>query len=136
VLKQWEVGGRNSDLLATALAGLVGEHWTLVFLQFYGVGSVGPLTPEQIIHGYSSHRPLVRQWLEAGQLNLVVASLDLLKRHLQRQVDYEAAVSTAENRRNLEQFFSELPGDLKRQLRLWLKDRGFGKLKVPKGMLL
>ena len=50
----------------------------------------------------------------------------------QRQADYEAAVGAPEGKRNLEVFFSDLPGDLKRLLRAWLKERGFDKLKVPR----
>jgi len=75
---------------------------------------------------------MVRQWLRAGQLDLVVASLEVLKRHLQRQADYQAATDTPKNKRNLEQFFSDLPGDIKRLLRAWLKERGFDGLKVAR----
>ncbi len=132
LLKQWEVGARDQDLIATALAGVVGEHWAVAFLQFYGVGSARPLTPQQIVQSYANHRPLVQQWLRSGQLDLVVVTLELLKRHLQRQGDYEAAANDPEGKRNTEAFFSDLPGDLKRMLRAWLKERGFGKLKAPR----
>lgn len=132
LLRHWETGSRDPDLIATALAGTVGEHWAVAFLQFYGVGSAHPLTAPQIVHGYMKHRPMVQRWLQAGQLDLVVASLELVKRHLQRQSDYEAASGDPEGRRNLEAFFSDLPGDLKRSLRAWLKDRGFARLRAPK----
>ena len=132
LLRQWEVGAQDQDLIATALAGVVGEQWTVAFLQFYGVGSARPLAPRQIVQGYARHRSLVQRWLQAGKLDLVVASLELLKRHLQRQEDYEAAANDPEGKRNVEAFFSDLPGDLKRLLRAWLKDRGFGKLKAPR----
>ena len=132
LLKQWETGFRDQDLIATALAGTVGEHWAVAFLQFYGVGSAHPLTAPQIIHYYVAHRPMVQQWLRASQLDLVVTSLELLKRHLQRQKDYEAAANDPEGKRNVEAFFSDLPGDMKRILRAWLKERGFGKLKAPR----
>jgi hypothetical protein len=132
LLRQWEAAAQNQDLLATALAGVLGEQWAVAFLQFYGVGSARPLTASQIIHSYGAHRHMVRQWLRAGQLDLVVASLEVLKRHLQRQADYQAATDTPKNKRNLEQFFSDLPGDIKRLLRAWLKERGFDGLKVAR----
>ena len=43
LLRQWEPVGQDQDLIATALAGVVGEHWAVAFLQFYGVGSAYPL---------------------------------------------------------------------------------------------
>jgi hypothetical protein len=132
LLRQWEAGTQDQDLIATALAGVVGEQWAVAFLQFYGVGSARPLTPRQIVQDYAKHRPLVQRWLQAGQLDLVVASLEILKRHLQRQGDYEAAANDLHRKRNVEAFFSDLPGDLKRILRVWLKERSFGKLKAPR----
>ena len=132
LLKQWEAGAQNQDLLATALTGVLGEQWAVAFLQFYGAGTASPLTAAQIIHGYVAHRPMVRQWLRAGRLDLVVASLEVLKRHLQRQADYEAATDAPETKGNLEKFFSDLPGDLKRLLRAWLKERGFNELRVAR----
>ena len=75
---------------------------------------------------------MVPRWLQASQLDLVVASLELLKRHLQRQGDYEAAADNPEHKRNVEAFFSDLPGDVKRMLREWLKERGFGKFKASR----
>lgn len=132
LLRQWEPVGQDQDLIATALAGVVGEHWAVAFLQFYGVGSAHPLTASQIICSYTAHRPMVQRWLRAGPLDLVVASFELLKRHLQRQGDYEATANDPAGKSNVEAFFSDLPGDLKRMLRMWLKDRGFAKLKVPR----
>jgi hypothetical protein len=112
LLRPWEAGiQQDPDLIATALAGVVGEQWAVAFLQFYGVGSARPLTPRQIVEDYAKHRPLVQRWLQVGQLDLVVASLELLKRHLQRQGDYEAAANDPEGKRNVEAFFSDLPGD-------------------------
>ena len=110
----------------------MGEQWAVTFLQFYGVGSSHPLTAPQIINNYVAYRPMVQHWLRVGQLDLVVASLELLKRHLQRQTDYEAACADIESKRNLETFFSDLPGDIKRLLREWLKERGFHHLKAPR----
>ena len=132
LLRRWEAGAQNQDLLATALAGVLGEQWAVAFLQFYGVGSARPLTASQIIHSYGAHRHTVRQWLRAGQLDLVVASLELLKRHLQHRQTIKWPRTAPRTERNLEKFFSDLPGDIKRLLRAWLKERGFDRLKVAR----
>lgn len=132
LLKQWEASSQDQDLIATALAGVVGEHWAVAFLQFYGVGSARPLSAQEIIRDYAKHRPVVQRWLKAGRLDLVAASLDLLQRHLQRQADYEAVANDPAGRKGVETFFSDLPGDLKRVVRGWLKERGFDRLTVTR----
>lgn len=132
LLRRWESNTGEPDLLAVSLAGVLGEQWATAFLQYYGAGSATPLTPEQITGEYASLRLQVRQWLEADQLDLVVASVELLKRHLQRQKDYEAVVGDPAMKTNVERFLSDLPPDVKRLVRDWLKEREFDRLTVPR----
>jgi hypothetical protein len=132
LLRQWESTPGNADLLAVSLAGVLGENWATAFLRYYFTESAKPLTPQQITGEYGALRPLVRQWLETARLDLVTASVELLKRHLQRQKDYDVVVSAATMRANIERFLSDLPPDLKRPVRNWLKERGFDRLKVPR----
>lgn len=132
LLRQWESLPGDQDQLAIALAGVLNERWAVAFLQFSDVGTAKPVLPAQVMEGYSKYRSVVRRWLQAGRLDLVVATADLLKHHLQRQGDYDAATSNPLTRANIQSFFSDLPGDLKRSIRIWLKDRGFNGLKVPR----
>jgi hypothetical protein len=122
----------DADLLAVGLAGVLSEHWATAFLQYYGAESATPLAPDQIIGEYEALRPLVRHWLETAQLDLIMASVELLKRHLQRQKDYDAVVDAPEMRANVERFLSDLPPDMKRLVRNWFKERGFDRLRVPR----
>lgn len=130
-LKCWELApGREQDLLAAGLAGLVGEKWALAFLQFYGAGR-RPLTATEVIDHYRAHRAALKAWVGAAQLDLVAASLGALKRHLEPQRVYEMVVNDAGTKANVEAFFADLPAELRRQVRDWLKDRGFVGLRVP-----
>jgi MoxR-like ATPase len=129
-LRLWEESpGRDRDLLAAALSRLVGEHWALAFLQFYEAGR-RPLTATEVVDRYPAHRAVLRGWVGAAQLDLVAASLAALQRHLQPQRVYENVVGNPATKRNVERFFADLPAELRRQVRAWLKDRGFGGFAV------
>jgi hypothetical protein len=131
VLKAWEAEESPPDLLATALAGLVGDTWTVAFIQAHGE-TARPLTPQAIIDSYLVHRPAVTRWLAERRLDLISASLDSLKRHLQPQHAYDAVVTDGDRKRNVEAFFSDLPADLRKQTREWLAGRGFQGLTVAR----
>jgi hypothetical protein len=125
-LLSWEEGpGRDRDLLAAALSRLVGEHWALAFCQFYETGR-RPLTAAEVVGCYEAYRAVLRRWVSVAQLDLVAASLAALQRHLEPQCVYEDVVGNAVTKRNVERFFADLPAELRRQVRAWLKDRGFG----------
>jgi hypothetical protein len=128
-LKTWEVTPGHQELLAAGLAGLVGAKWTPAFLQFYQ-GGRQPLSAEQVIDRYLAHRASLRAWVGAAQLDLVVASLAALRCHLEAQAVYEEVVADRRTKGNVEAFFADLPAELRRQVRDWLKDRGFGGLHV------
>jgi len=132
LLRSREVLGSSPDLLAVALAGVLGEVWAAAFLEFYGTSDARPLQSKQITLDYVQHRPRLMRWIEDSRMDLVAASLDCLQMHLQRQRDYEAVISDPDATLNVEQFLFDLPPDLKRSARVWLKDRGFCKLKVPR----
>lgn len=132
LLASWEELHLAEDALVVALAGVVGEPWAVAFLEYHGVNTARPLQPQQIIEDYLRHRARFLNWIDDTRLDLVSASLDSLQKHLQRQRDYEGVAHDPEAKRNVEQLLFDLPPDLKKSARGWLKDRGFDELKVPR----
>jgi hypothetical protein len=112
-----------------ALAGVLGEKWSLAFLRTY-MNEHRPLRPQEIVEDYPAHQASFNNWVKQGRLDVVSASVELLKRHIQRQSDYEAIASNSDHRSNIEAFFSDLPGDLQRQVQQWLEERSFYGLAV------
>jgi hypothetical protein len=132
-LKRWEEAPeRDLDLLAAGLAGLVGEHWAVAFVQFYEAGR-GPLTADAVVDHYPAYQTALRGWVHAAQLDFVAATLAALQRHLEPQRVYEEVIGNTTKKANVETFFADLPAELQRQVRAWLKDRGFRELRVPRG---
>jgi hypothetical protein len=132
LLIAWESNSdRDEEVLAAALAGVLLDEWALAFLQFFQHG-FKPLTAKLIIHDYPALRSTARQWVTVGKLDLIAASLESLKRHLQRQQDYDTVVADTNQKANVETFLGDLPPDLKRQAKDWLEDRDFNNLRVPR----
>ncbi len=132
LLKGWEEAQTRDDVLAVALAGLVGETWAAAFLGFFGLDDSRPLQAQQIVESYLRHRSRFKTWVDSTRLDLVSASLNNLKQRLHRQRDYDVVVHDPETKTNVEQFFFDLPPDLRTSVRGWLKDRDFDQLKVPR----
>jgi len=129
LLAVWERSERSQTLLAAALAGVLNERWALAFLQVYS-DTRRPLRPDEIIEAYPAHQAAMCQWISQGHLDVVAASLEVLKRHLQPQRAYDALVRDASHKAHVEAFFVDLPADLQRQVRAWLDERGFTALEV------
>ncbi len=124
LLRVWEAEARDPALLAVALSGVLGEAWALAFLQVYR-GTRQPLMPDAIINAYSEHRALVHSWKRDGALDVIAASVERLKRHLQPQSVFDAIRQDATTKNHLETFFADLPADLQREVQRWLDERGF-----------
>ena len=75
-------------MLAAALSGILGENWALAFMQFYQHGCK-PLSADIIIREYPAQRAVLKRWITDAKLDLVAASVELLKRHLQPQRRYD-----------------------------------------------
>lgn len=133
LLNAWEKGGaigeRHQETLVVGLSGLLGDKWALAFMQFSENGQ-WPLDASQIIDFYPARRAALRGWVSNARLDLVKASLELVKRNLQRQQYFDEVVGDPKRKSNVEAFFSDLPADLKKQLREWLAERGFKGLTV------
>jgi hypothetical protein len=132
LLRALEQSSSSQDLIAVGLSGVLDDHLTAAFLEFYAMRSARPLMPAQIIDGYRRYRSSMLRWLASGHLDVVEASWESLKRHLQRQKDYDAVVGEQSTKANVELFFADLPPDLKPLVRRWLKNRGFEQLKVSR----
>jgi MoxR-like ATPase len=129
-LKQSESSEERQSFLPLGLAGLLGDKWALAFLRFYK-DQRRPLRPAEIIEAYPANRAAFRCWVAQRHMDVVAASVDLLKKHLQAQRVYELVVSNASHKTNVEGFFADVPPDFQRQIREWLEQRGFQNLTVP-----
>jgi MoxR-like ATPase len=130
LLQEWERrGADDNDLISVALAGVIGDEWSVAFLRFLR-GDRKPLRAADIIERYPSSRSAILTWLEAGSLDLIKSSLEALKRHLQPQKAYAAVANDAKKVANVEDFLHDLPGDLRREIAEWLQDRKFTAISV------
>jgi MoxR-like ATPase len=130
LLQEWERRGEaDNDLISIALAGVIGDEWSVAFLRFLR-GDRKPLRAADIIERYPSSRSAILAWLEAGSLDLIKTSLEALKRHLQPQKAYAAIANDAKKVANVEEFLHDLPGDLRREVAEWLHDRKFTAIRV------
>ena len=130
LLHEWERrGADDTDLISVALAGVIGDEWSVAFLRFLR-GDRKPLRATDIIERYQSSRPAMLGWLDAGALDLIKTSLEALKRHMQPQKAYAAIANDAKKIANVEGFLHDLPGDLRREVAEWLRDRKFTAISV------
>jgi len=131
LLRVWEENGRNDELLLDGLAGVVGERWARAFLQFYS-DKKSPFSADEILEDYAKCRNTVKLWLSDASLDLIAASLESLKGRLKSRGNYEALLGDAAKKENVRQFLFDLPPDLKRQVRSWLKEQGYDQLTIPR----
>lgn len=130
LLEEWERrGAKDNDVLSIALAGTIGDEWSVAFLRFLR-GDRKPLRAADIIERYASSRSAILSWLETGSLDLIKTSLEALKRHMQPQKAYAAIVNDAKKVANVEEFLHDLPGDLRRDVAEWLQERKFTAISV------
>ncbi|MGE0613575.1 MAG: AAA family ATPase [Hyphomicrobiales bacterium] len=128
LLEQWECGERKQEALAVALVGVLkSDKWALGFLEQLA-NERRPLQPSAVIEAYGAHRASFRGWIRDHHLDVVAASLERLKRHLQQQSAYDRIVRTAEQRANVAAFLADLPAELRKQAFDWLEERGFAVL--------
>ncbi len=86
--------------------------------------------PPLIIDSYVNERARFQDFVSKRRLDVVSASLETLKRRLGRQATYDEIIDNPEKMENVEDFFSDLPADLRRETNAWLKDRGYEDLKA------
>jgi hypothetical protein len=132
LLSTAETKEMEPERIRKGMASLVGETWAASFHQYYTNGGL-PLTAEQIVEEYHVARPTMSLWLETARLDLVLSSLASLQAYLRDESKYQEALVQEMKRSNLRAFLSDLPGDLKKQMRSWLRGHDRGKLTIPRG---
>ncbi len=132
LLFQWEKDGmKDPQRTREGVASLVGEAWASPFEKFYTQGEM-PITPEQIVEQYTAFRPTMKEWFATGRLDVIVVSLEMLKSYLRDEDRFVALLSNESAKERVRQFLFDLPADLKRGVRQWLKQHGRDALKVPR----
>lgn len=127
ILSTWEDSGGDEKLLAAALAGVLDDRWAQAFIIAYRRVR-RPLQPQQIIECYPAHQASVRRWAGEGRLDVIRATIDLLKRFIQPQPVYDSVIGSSAQQTNIEKFIRDLPADLREEFAEWLVERGFVKL--------
>jgi MoxR-like ATPase len=124
VLQAAERARPGRDSLLAAVAGLVGDKRAAAFLRFLDE-RVRPLTADEVLASYPSHRPQLRRWARAGQLDLVRGSLLAVQKSLQSRHNYDAVKARRASWASLAAFLRDLPGDLREQAEAFFSERGY-----------
>jgi hypothetical protein len=90
-----------------------------------------PLQPDDLIANYTTGRAVVRRWRNNRELDRVSATLHLLKNFLRSDHNYYMILTNETHKRHVRMFFSDLPGDIARKMRKWLKDHAREDLEFP-----
>lgn len=124
-LKSFEKAGhKNLSILVKGWAGLVGSKIAVALVRFYQGILVAP-NPDEILGNYQSVRPAFRKMLSENKLDLIVSAVEKLKRHLQRQQDWDETAASKSRSGNLKQFLGDIPADMKAGFEAWLVQRGY-----------
>ncbi|MAD80299.1 MAG: hypothetical protein CMJ50_05560 [Planctomycetaceae bacterium] len=125
----------NSDfpqsILRAAVQGLVGDKRGTAFLSTLKK-IAKPLTTESVLASYLKHRAKVKEWVDAGKLDLVEATLLALQKHLQPKADYKSVKEDLKRWGNLAHFLSDLPPDLLRSAKSFFRERKYEFPQVQK----
>ena len=126
-------GPVNRDLLMAAATGFVGSTWALAFMRHFSGDELLQISPQAIVDDYPAHRSIVRAWAKEGALDRVMSTLKTLQNYLRpREVYLQVTADRPLAKRNIERFFSDLPADLKGEVRAWLCNRSFNDIRVPR----
>ena len=118
--------------LRAAVIGLVGDKRGSAFLSSLKQHE-RPLTSEDILASYSRHRPVLRNWIKTGKLDLVDVSLLQVEKHLQVRANYETVKSSSKRWRRLAMFLHDLQGDLRKKAEEFFRERDYTFPESPKG---
>lgn len=116
VLEAFERSDHIERTLGAVLSGLVGSKNALAFVQAYA-GGLRPLTPDDILRTYEAKKPSVQEWSRKKRLDLLLASLESLRKELDRR----GGVATLPKKMNanVESFVADLPAEFRRKAREW-----------------
>jgi MoxR-like ATPase len=121
----------STDVRDVALTGVLKKRdWVAAFDA--GAGALTrPLGPYDILEHYEESRFAVRRLVSEAKLDLVVASLEMLKRELTNPTVLVIVLETEEYKARAETFFGDLPADLRRQTAEWLASSGIEGFVIP-----
>jgi hypothetical protein len=121
-------------VMRAAVSGLVGVQRAAAFFTFLKTGE-RPLSTEEILDEYGSHRDRLLGWVSDGRLDPVRASLHNLKIVLQAPPNFARVQEDAKAWSNLGLFMTDLPGDLREEAERFFCEHGyeFPAAPTPKG---
>jgi hypothetical protein len=102
----------------------VGSKIAVALVRFYQGISVAP-NPDEILNNYQGIRPAVRKTIADNKLDIIMSAVEKLKRHLQRQKDWDETAASKSRSGNLKQFLGDIPADMKAGFEAWLVQRGY-----------
>lgn len=129
LLFAWEKSGKPMPHLHALLAGVLDDTWASAFGGWLA-RSEAPLEAKRILEEYGAVRALVIDWRKKRRTDLLAGSFQRLRAYLQRQAHYDALLEDAPALARVRDFIGDLPGDIRRQAREWLLERGYSAL-VP-----
>lgn len=111
-------------LLRAAVAGCVGAERAAAFLRFVKDG-VKPLDADVVLTGYKKVRPVLKQWVNEGKIDLVRGTLLQVQKRLQSRTEYRSARGNTAAWRNLGRLLADLPGDLKEDAKAFFEEHEY-----------
>jgi hypothetical protein len=123
----------SGDVLRAAVVGLVGEQRGAAFLSFLSK-RVRPLTSDEVLSAYARHRPILREWVSSGRLDLVRGSMLAVLKHLQARPNYDGAKGSRACWKRLGAFMHDLPGDLREEAGRFFDERGYSRPSVQRSL--
>jgi len=110
--------------LRAAVRGLVGNKRGTAFLKTLK-NIDKPLRPAMILSSYSRYQDKVRNWTEAGKLDLLKSTMLAILKHLQPKAQFEAVKTDAKKWSRLARFFGDLPPDLRAPAEEFFEERDY-----------
>lgn len=118
----------NKAVLSASISGLVGEKHASAFMAVYSGNGAMSISVDDILTDYSRVRKLVQGWRSNKLTDKLGACVHGLKITLQSTDKCQEINQDKSMIKNLSDFISDLPGDLKKSLQNVTKEKGI-KLK-------
>lgn len=122
MLKSCEKLKADEESLLASISGLVGTELSLAFVNYLQNDEL-PLKASDILERYHEKgmSETVVRWKKAGQMDMLRASLHSLQIFLQSASNRESIEADATQERNMEKFIKELPAELRRRAKTFLR---------------
>ena len=129
LLKAFEknTGSCSEGVLLSMMAGQVGEIHARAFLKHYHHGTEEPLALKDVLSDPEQAIAIVRGWTTAKRTDLLSATAHQLKVELQSSDTVAVLQGEPGKARVLRDFCRELPADLARQIKTFMRQQGVGQ---------